>query len=130
MNGSVERPWTVALGCAVSLATSIWDVVSWVSEPEVVESYGFRALLLALAVIPVLFTLAAFFRRNWGRIVLAIVVALGFVSIPLLALFGEKVAELLDAETVLYSIAEVVFIVLLFMPASNAWYRRSRRSVI
>jgi hypothetical protein len=126
MNESVERPWTVALGCAIGLALFVWDIVSSISEQDT----SVRIFFLAVAIIPVPFTLAAFFRRNWGRIVLAIIAALGFVSVLLLPLFGDDMAGLFEAEFVIYSIAEIAFIVLLFVPASNAWYRRSREAVI
>jgi peptidoglycan/LPS O-acetylase OafA/YrhL len=125
MDRSIERPWTVALGCAVSLAISVWDVVSSISEEELVDSHYFLALLVAMTVIPVIFTLAAFFRRNWARIALAVLTAIGLVSAPLFAMFWEDMAGPIDTETVLYSITELVVIVLLFVPASNEWYRRS-----
>ena len=115
----------VALGCAVSLAISVWDIVSWISEEELADSHYFLALLLAMTFIPVIFTLAAFFRRNWARIALAVLTALGLVSAPLFAIFWKEMAGPIDTQTVLYSIAELVVIVLLFVPASNEWYRRS-----
>jgi peptidoglycan/LPS O-acetylase OafA/YrhL len=124
MNRSASRPWTVALGCAVSFAISVWDLVSSFPDDEIVESHGFLALVLALSIVPVIFTLAAFFRRNWARIVLAVLTALSFVSVPLFAFFSEEAAGPLDTETVLYAIAEVIVVVLLFAPASNDWYRR------
>lgn len=112
----------------MSLAISVWDVVSAVSEEESVESYYFLSLLAALTILPVIFTLAAFFRRNWGRIALAVITGLGLVSVPLFALFFEELAGPLDAETVLYTVAEIVVIVLLFVPVSSKWYRRSPAS--
>lgn len=126
MNGGIARPWTVALGCAVSLAISVWDIANAVSDEEIVQSRGFLALLLALSMIPVIFTIAAFVRRNWGRIGLAVITALGVVSFPFLMLLGEEAAGPLDAETMLYAFADVVVIVLLFVPLSNDWYRSPR----
>jgi hypothetical protein len=126
MNASGERPWTVALGCAVSLAISVWDVISSLNDEALQESRLFMALLLALTVIPFIFTIAAFFRRNWARIGLAVLTVLGLLSVPLFALFLEEAMGPLDAETLIYSIAEVIVLVLLFVRPSNAWYRSAR----
>jgi hypothetical protein len=128
MHRSIERPWTIALACAASFAISVWDVVSSVSGGESIDSHFFLALLVALIILPVIFTFAAFFRRNWGRIALAVITGLGLVSVPLFALFLEEMAGPLDSEAVLYAIAETVVIALLFVPVSNKWYRRSRAS--
>jgi hypothetical protein len=125
MNTSVERPWTVALACAVSLGITIWDVISSVTDEGLEEAQFAMALLLALTVIPFIFTIAAFFRRNWARIGLAVLTVLGLLSVPLFALFLEEAMGPLDAETLLYSIAEVMVLVLLFVRPSNAWYRKA-----
>lgn len=114
------------MGCAVSLAISVWDIANAVSDEEIVQSRSFLALLLALSMILVIFTIAAFVRRNWGRIALAVITALGVVSLPFLMLLGEEAAGPLNAETMLYAFAGVVVIVLLFLPLSNDWYRRRR----
>jgi hypothetical protein len=126
MNSSVERPWTVALACAVSVGITVWDVISSATDEELQESQLFMALVLALTVIPLVFTFAAFFRRNWARIGLAVITALGLLSVPLFALFLQETMGPLDAEIVLYSIAEIIVLVLLFVRPSNAWYRRAR----
>jgi uncharacterized membrane protein len=126
MNTSVERPWTVALACAVSLGITIWDVISSVTDEGLEEAQFAMALLLALTVIPFIFTIAAFFRRNWARIGLAVLTVLGLLSVPLFALFLEEAMGPLDAETLIYSIAEVIVLVLLFVRPSNAWYRSAR----
>jgi hypothetical protein len=47
--------------------------------------------------------------------------ALGVLAVAFLMQLGAEVAPI-AAET-LYSIAEVTSVVLLFVPASNAWYR-------
>lgn len=124
MTEGVTRPWTVLLGCAVSLAISVWDIATSVSDEGIVESRSFLMLLLVLSMIPVFFTLAAFFGRNWARIALALLTALSIASVPLFGLVGEEMAVPLDAETMLYAFADIIVIVLLFVPASNAWYRR------
>lgn len=126
MNEVVTRPWTVVLGCAMSLAISLWDVATSLSDKEIVESRTFLLLLLVLSMIPVIFTLAAFFRRNWARVVLGVLTALSIASIPLFKLLDEEMAVPLNAETVLRALADVLVIVFLFLPASNAWYRRTR----
>jgi hypothetical protein len=124
MSESGKRPWTVLSACVVSVGISVWDIVSSMSEEaELIDSGYFLALLAALMLIPLLFTIAAFFRRNWGRIGLAVITVLAFLSVPLFALFPEMGTLSIDAETVLYSVAEVVVLVLLFVPPSNAWYR-------
>lgn len=128
--GTAGRPWTVALGCAVSLAISIWDIVSSMPDEEIAESPAFVAIVVSLSLIPALFTLAAFHRRNWARIAVAIITALGLVSIPLLTLFWEEMAGPWDAETALYTLAEIVVIVLLFAPASNEWYRHQPSAAV
>jgi hypothetical protein len=134
MNANVTRPWTVAAACAVSLGITVWDIVSTVSDEELLTMKGFAALIVALSLIPIIFTLAAYFRRNWGRIVLTIITALALLVVPALLLIEMGVPALLqlepgeqiiDIEIVLYAIAEAIVIVLLFMPASNAWYREA-----
>lgn len=126
-NESPKPPWTVALACAVSLAVCIWDITAAVSDEEVFESRSFLAILLALNTIPLVFTFAAFFRRNWGRIVLTVITALGALTLPFVMLSGEQAGDVpVDVEAVLYSLAEVTVIVLLFAPRSNSWYRRPR----
>lgn len=115
------------MACAVSLAVCTWDIAWVISDEEVFESRSFLAVLLALNTIPLVFTFAAFFKRNWGRIILAVITALGALALPFVMLLGEEAGGgPLDAETVLYSLAEVTVIVLLFAPASNRWYRRPR----
>jgi hypothetical protein len=126
MNTSVERPWTVALACAVSLGITIWDVISSVTDEGLEEAQFAMALLLALSVIPFIFTIAAFFRRNWARIGLAVLTTLGLLSVPIFALFWKEMMGPLDAETLLYSVAEAFVLVLLFVRPSNAWYRSAR----
>jgi peptidoglycan/LPS O-acetylase OafA/YrhL len=123
MNGSTTRPRTVAAGCAVSVAISVWDIASAISDEDLTETPDFLALLLVLSIVPVIFTVAAFLRRNWGRVGLAAVTVLGLLALPLLMFVEEEMRGPIDAEAVLYAIAGVVIIVLLFMPASNTWYR-------
>lgn len=127
MIGSGERPWTVTTGCAISIAILVWNLVSAVSDELLAEMGGLLALLmvllLALGVVPMIFTIAAFFRRNWGRIGLAVMTALGVLAVPFVMHLGQEMVETIDAETVLYAIADVVAVVFLFMPASNEWYR-------
>jgi hypothetical protein len=125
MNEGATRPWTVALGCALSLGISVWDIATAVFDEEIVEYLSFLVLLLVLSVIPIIFTLAAFFRRNWGRIVLAVIAVLSVASVPLFGLLGEEMAVPFDTETVLYAFANGVVVMLLFLPASNDWYRKS-----
>jgi hypothetical protein len=89
MNENRIPPWTVSLGCAVSLAVCIWDIAWAVSDEEVFDSRSFLAILL------------------------------GASTLPLAVLFEEEVAGSVDAETVLYSLAEIIVLVLLFARASN-----------
>lgn len=123
MNTDSSRPWTVTLACVLSLAISIWDIVGSVTDQELVESLGLLAFVLALSVVPLIFTFAAFHRRNWGRIVLAVITALGIVSVPVLMLLDA--AGPVDAETVIYAVVDIAATGLLFVPTSSAWYRQS-----
>jgi len=111
------------LACAVSVALSVWDTTATLSDEEVRESRSLLALLLTLYMIPPILTVAAFLRRNWGRIALATVTALGLLSTPLFIFLWDEIAGPLDAETLLYSLADGIVILLLFLPLSNAWYR-------
>jgi hypothetical protein len=126
MNQNNTRPGAVLLACVVSLAILVWDVISTVADGELLETPVFLALALVLIMIPLVFTVAAFLRRNWGRIVLAVMSVLGVVSFPLLLwlqrdLVADTAASLV--QSALYAAAEALVAVLLFLPASNAWYR-------
>jgi hypothetical protein len=127
MNGSVTRPWTVTTGCAISITIFVWNFVSAGSDELLAEMGGLLALLLplllALGIVPMIFTIAAFFRRNWGRIGLVVIAALDVLAVPFVMHLEQEMVEPIDAETVLYAIAGVLAVVLLFMPASNEWYR-------
>lgn len=124
MNESPKPPWTVWLACAASLAVCIWDIAWLVSDEEAVESMSFLAVLLVLNAIPVVFTFAAFLKRNWGRLSLAVITVLGASTLPFV-MFSEG-GEPIDTETVVYSLTEVAIVVLLFVPVSNKWYRKPR----
>ena len=125
MKEKTTRPWTVAVACAVSLVLCVWDIFWAVSGEEVEEMRYFEAVLVAFNLIPVVFTAAAYLRRHWGRIGLLVVTALGLLALPLVMFVeGEWVRET-SAETVLYSVAGIVVIVLLMLPASGAWYRNA-----
>ena len=126
MSENRRPPWAVSLACAISLSVCIWDIALVVLDKELIESAGFLIALLALNMIPLVFTLAAFVRRNWGRIVLVVLTALGALTLPFVMLSADHAYGTVDAETVLYTFAEVTIIVLLFVPASNRWYRKPR----
>jgi hypothetical protein len=120
---STSRPWPVASACALSLAVSVWDVASAISHEDVVGSPGLLVLILALTLVPVLLTVAAFLQQNWARIILAVISTFGILAIPIIMIVGEETAGAIDTETVLYALADALLIVLLFLPASNVWYR-------
>lgn len=126
MNQDNIRPWTVVLACVTSLAISAWDIVSAVGDDELLAPPGFVTLYIFMSLIPFGLTVASFLRRNWGRIALAAMTALGALSFPLLLLFQRDLIVDTTASLVegaLYGLAEAVVAVLLFLPASNAWYR-------
>src|SRR5262245_43831820 len=124
MDEPLTRPWTVTLGCALSVAICAWDIVDIAADPELLESVGWLALILTLPVLPLIFTTAAFLRRKWGRIVMAVIAALGVVCVPVLMLL--ETGGPVDGETVLYAVVDVGAVVLLYLPLSNAWYRQPR----
>lgn len=125
MTVQVRRPWTVALGCALSLGISLWDIATTVSDEEIIDSRTLLSLLLMLSMIVVISALAAFFRQNWGRIVVAVLTGLSVASLPLFGLLGEDMAVPLDTEILLYAFADLLVILLLFLPASNNWFCKS-----
>jgi hypothetical protein len=126
MNSSMTRPWTVTLGCALSLGISGWDIATAVSVEELIAPPGFVTSLLLVSMFPIIFAVAAFLRRNWGRLLLAAMAALEILSIPLFAAWGEEAAGSIDMENMLYTSAAAAVVVLMFLPESNDWYRRPR----
>ncbi len=125
MKERASRPWTVAVACAVSLVLCVWDIIWAVTGEEVEGMPYFEAVLVGFNLIPLVLTVAAYQGRRWGRIGLLVVTALGVLALPFVMLFeGEWVQEI-DVETVLYTVAGIVVIVLLMLPASGAWYRRA-----
>jgi hypothetical protein len=125
MKESASRPWTVAVACGVSLVLCVWDIFWAMTGEEVEDMPHFEAVLVAFNLIPVVLTAAAYLGRRWGRIGLLVVTALGVLALPFVMLLeGEWIREI-DVETVLYSIAGIVVIVLLMLPTSVEWYRRA-----
>jgi hypothetical protein len=123
------RPGTIVLACAASLAISVYDFVSTITDGELLEMPEVLALILVPSVIPIVFTIASFLRRNWGRIALAVLTALGAVSFPALLFFQpDLVADTPGSlvQEALYAVTEALVAVCLFLPASNAWYRTAR----
>jgi hypothetical protein len=123
------RPGTIVLACAASLAIWLYDVVSTVTDGELLEMPQLLVSMLVLSVIPLVLTVAAFLRRNWGRIALAVMTALGAVSFPALLFFQPDLVADTAVSLVreaLYAVAEALVAVCLFLPASNAWYRTAR----
>jgi hypothetical protein len=61
--------------------------------------------------------------RNWARIVYAVLTGLGLISI--IASFGEILARPWYSGPVelLVAVMDVAVVVLLYLPASNAWFR-------
>jgi hypothetical protein len=116
----------VAVACAVSLVLCVWDIFLAVSGEEIEDMPYFRAVLVAFNLIPAVFTAAAYQGRHWGRIGLLVVTALGVLALPLVILLEGEWMQAIDVETVLYSAAGVVVIVLLMLPTSGAWYRTAR----
>jgi hypothetical protein len=72
---------------------------------------------------PVIFAVAAFLRRRWGRLWLVVISALDALIIPLVAVLDDETAGLTDVESWLHSAASAVVVVLLLLPASNRWFR-------
>ena len=122
----IPRPWTVAVACAVSLVLCTWDIVWAFSGEELEDVPYFLPLLVALNCVPLVFTVAAYVGRGWGRVGLLVVTALGVLALPLIMLLGGDWAQEMDVETVLYTVAAIAVIALLVLPASGEWYRRAR----
>ena len=126
MKEAVSRPRTVSLACALSFVLCMWDI-GWALSGEGLEDMPyFRVFLVALNLIPLAFTVAAYIGRYWGRIGLLVVTALGVLPLPLVIFFEKGWGQELDVETLLYSAAAILVVALLLLPASGAWYRRLR----
>ncbi len=121
------RPMAVAVACAISLILCLWDMV-WAFSGDGTEDVPYlETLLAAVNVIPLVFTVAAYLGRQWGRIGLIVITALGVLVLPFVVLVGEgEWAEVIYVESALYTAAAVVVLVLLMRPASAAWYRSLR----
>lgn len=119
MKERASRPWTVVVACAVSLVLCVWAIFWAVTGEEVEDMQYFEAVLVAFNLVPVTLTAAAYLGRRWGRIGLLVVTALGILALPLVMILEAAWAQDLDAETVLYSVAGIVVIVLLMHPTSG-----------
>jgi len=128
MQTSASRPHSILLSCALSLALSFWDIGSTLSDDDITNDAEFSTLLLLFSVVPIVFTAAAFFRRNWGRIGMAALSVFGLLAAPLLMLVDKELVGPLDAGSLIYAAAEVVIVASLFVPSSNTWYRRARQA--
>lgn len=120
-----SRPWSVTGACAISLTLSAYDMFCAMSGEKVEDMPYLDEALLALNLVPVMFTAAAYLGRRWGRMGLLAVTALGLLAWPLLMLLDEQWVQELGLEALLYSIAGVMVLVLLLLPPSGEWYRRA-----
>src|SRR5688572_10912205 len=64
----MSRPWTVTICCMVSLGLAAWDVATALLVEESVEPPGFSVIYVLIGIVPVIFAVAAFLRRRWGRL--------------------------------------------------------------
>jgi hypothetical protein len=103
----------------VSLGLAAWDV----STALLVEPPGFSVIIVVIGMIPVIFAVAAFLRRRWGRLWLVVLSALDVLIIPLVAAFEDEAIGSTDVESWFYAAACAVVVVLLLLPASNRWFR-------
>ena len=108
------RPRTVAIGAGVCLLFSAVDLVLGWLQPGVTP--GLMAFLAVSQALPIGAALAAYFGRNWGRILLLIL----WVGGMLLSAFIENGWS---AISVAFAVITGVALALLFLPLSNQWYR-------
>jgi hypothetical protein len=119
----MSRPWTVIVGCMVSFGIGRWDAGTALLVEESVEPAGFSVILVVIGMFPVIFAVAAFLRRRWGRLWLVVISALDVLMIPLVAVLDDEAIGSTDVESWLYAAASAVVVVLLLLPASNRWFR-------
>jgi hypothetical protein len=115
---SEERPWTVTLGCVINFALAFFSILLAAADTEV--NAAAVLLITVFTAIPVTFTLGAWFRRDWGRILLAVITGL-----PLLVF--EVTGKAWSLSQVVFLVVDLTVIALLFLPASNQWYRPAAR---
>lgn len=87
----------------------------------------FGGIFVGLSLIYIVFAVVAFTGRNWAR-VLVTVMTVGFSLFLLFAAFTGGAADPASAAILLLPVVLAVLgVVLLFLPASNAWFSAPRR---
>ena len=125
MTESVQRPWSIIVACVLGICTSLTNLSVLLFHPEssltaLLALGWFDILLIGILVL-------AFLGRDYGRNLLLVFVGLwAFAEFAYLvtpdSVFPSEDYGLLDWASVLVFLAIVV---LLFVPASNRWYRRN-----
>jgi hypothetical protein len=114
---SNHRPYAVTIGCSVSLLVSAIDLGLFGTEmlelPSGTLTYLFMFYALS-SVLPIVAALAAYFRRNWARVLLLVLCAA-----DALLVFGD---DGLAAVTMTLAALACIAAALLFLPMSNRWY--------
>jgi hypothetical protein len=132
----MQRPREVTLAvrlCWISVVVALPSVIdgfaeTWTEDAEPVAMVGagiFSAAVLAFAVWVILSLARA---RHWARIVYSVLTVFGVVALAMT--FSETLARPWYSwlAGLVSTLMDVVIVVLLFRPASNAWYRaRGRR---
>lgn len=122
----MPRPWTVALACAGSIALCAWDILTTLLSAELRSAPRFLAAIVLLSMLPAIFAVAAFRRKNWGRLVTIALCAIGALALPVMWFFDPSLhadSPISRIESVLYALIELVIATLLLSPSSNVWYR-------
>ena len=119
------RPATVAIAAwlfGISYAVGLIIAITKVGIPR--TSPIIMGLLLGLFVSAGML-LAICSRRNWGRWLVVILIALNVLVLP------DLISRNADAQKVLYAaqgVLQLASAILLLMPASNRWYRPNNSS--
>jgi len=121
MPAIVRRALALYVGAA--LATPVAGLFDPVPEGQGPGALGLLALILPALALKVFLLYRAAQRRTWARIGLAVFTWLGIAAYTPGLVHSLKAAPPLGAVDLALVLVEVIAIVLLFVPASNRWYR-------
>ncbi len=132
--GAVLRPRTVVIGLGIITALLIYGAVN-ISLGMRLQRFNQSPLLVAAALLPLAGLLSqaaaivfAFRRRNWARITLLVLLALGFLGIAVSLFAFSKIAQAGSFPRYAAVLSGLLLlrtagVGLLFTPSANAWFR-------
>ena len=125
MTNCMRRPWSIIVACVLGIGTSLFNLGVLIFHPESsfdqLLAFGwFEVLLIGILIF-------AFLGRDIGRNLLLV-----FVGLWAFALFASLVtpgpgtpSDDLSLSGLVSILTFLAVVVLLFVPASNRWYRRN-----